>query len=640
MASRRGHEEAGGGLKRLFRPLIRVRPLIRPRGAGGGSAAREHGAPTLPVRAPWWRGVVGGVVRRLAMVRRGGAGESSASGRVGVADEAPRPGEVRRPIGPGKPLIGAGTGRRTGGLGVVSRSLGAVRPVQQTVAGSSAGPVDPAGPGHEFARRSSPVPGSIGAPTGSGLGVRSGAGSAGVAGLRQGSAISSAMSGSVGAPTGLSRGLAARLSPEPASRALRSGMPLGMAVESSTVSRGDGSAVGSGEPASVSAHTGVSHGAGIRSSTVSDGAESGRSGTGPTAGDSAARGMVSRSVSGRGLIARAASAPVHGAEAVTGESVSVPAGSRAVSAAPASSPEQRWRAAVKARPLEAPRAFPVNLRPLVARYAGDSAASYTTGPATRDALTQAGALGATTGSVVHLPGAPAAAMSAELTGVLAHELTHARQPVGRPRFLLRAHSGAMDADERAAHTVGQQAAAGRGFSASQGGSAPVVHRSISSLTSAGGAAIPPPGSVTPGLVDQLPVGGASGNAVSEARTAGEGFASHATGNDATTHGLLAALAAADPSGAAGLAGAAAVAGAAGSAAEGELADAGHHAAGAVSPSAVAGHGAGAGAGAGTTAAASAARPASDIDVERIIEAVEQRLLRQLERRGGRYAGVF
>jgi hypothetical protein len=228
-------------------------------------------------------------------------------------------------------------------------------------------------------------------------------------------------------------------------------------------------------------------------------------------------------------------------------------------------------------------------------------------------------------------------MSAELTGVLAHELTHARQPVGRPRFLLRAHSGAMDADERAAHTVGQQAAAGTGLSASQGGSPPAVQRSISSLASAGRAAIPPPGSVTPGLVDQLPVGGASGNAVSEARSAGEGFASHATGTDATARGLLAALAAADPGSAAELAGAASLAGAAGSTAAGELAGAGHHeaeaVAGAVS-SAAAGHGA------GTTAAVSAAHSASDLDVERIIAAVEQRLLRQLERRGGRYAGVF
>lgn len=276
----------------------------------------------------------------------------------------------------------------------------------------------------------------------------------------------------------------------------------------------------------------------------------------------------------------------------------------------------------------------------MARYAGSSAPSYTTGPATRDALAQAGALGATTGSVVHLPGAPAAAMSAELTGVLAHELSHARQPVGRPRFLLRAHTGAMDADERAAHTVGQQAAAGTGFSASQGGSAPVVHRSISSLASAAGAAVPPPGSVAPGLVDQLPVGGASGNAVSEARSAAGSFAgmTSTAGADATARGLLAALAAADPSGAAQLAGAASSAGAMGSTAAGELAGAGQHEAEAMSQ-AVAGHGAGAAA-AGATAAASAARSASDIDVERIIEAVEQRLLRQLERRGGRYAGVF
>lgn len=55
-----------------------------------------------------------------------------------------------------------------------------------------------------------------------------------------------------------------------------------------------------------------------------------------------------------------------------------------------------------------------------------------------------------------------------------------------------------------------------------------------------------------------------------------------------------------------------------------------HEAGPVSPAAPE-HGA---------AAAPGPRRLQDTDIERIVEAVEPRLLRQLERRGGRYAGVF
>ena len=270
-------------------------------------------------------------------------------------------------------------------------------------------------------------------------------------------------------------------------------------------------------------------------------------------------------------------------------------------------------------------------------------------------------------------------MSADLTGVLAHELTHARQPVGRPRFLLRVRSGAMDADERAAHAVGQQVAAAPVAGDTHGGSAPVVQRSISAPASLGSlatrSAVPPPGSVTSGLVDQLPVGGASGNAVSEARSVGGDFASGlrsmskaggtsgASGADATARGLLAALAAADPNAAAEFAGSGGGHG---------MADAfgghgdfgGHDHSIGHSIGHGAGHGTGFGDGAGgydaesasqaalssTAASAAAAHTAAghattphrlpDTDIDRIVEAVEQRLLRQLERRGGRYAGVF
>lgn len=133
-----------------------------------------------------------------------------------------------------------------------------------------------------------------------------------------------------------------------------------------------------------------------------------------------------------------------------------PAGPVRGADAPVRSPEARWRAAVRARPLESPRTFPSALRPLVASLAGGAQrATYTTGPATRHALASAGALGASTGSVVHLPSAPVAGPG-PLLGVIAHELAHARAPVSRPRFLLGVPHGVADAEERAAQAVGQR----------------------------------------------------------------------------------------------------------------------------------------------------------------------------------------
>lgn len=126
-----------------------------------------------------------------------------------------------------------------------------------------------------------------------------------------------------------------------------------------------------------------------------------------------------------------------------------------VEAAQPGTPEQRWREAVAQVPLETPRPFPTSMRPLVAQLAGKaSGVSYTTGAATRRALNEVGAFGATTGSVVHLAQAPST-NPAQL-GVLAHELTHARSPVPRPRFMLHDHTGHMDSDERQARSVGDQ----------------------------------------------------------------------------------------------------------------------------------------------------------------------------------------
>jgi hypothetical protein len=365
---------------------------------------------------------------------------------------------------------------------------------------------------------------------------------------------------------------------------------------------------------------------------------------------------------------------------------------------PAATAEQRWRAAVAQTPLESPRPFPTELRPLVARLAGSAdRASYTTGPATRRALTEVGALGATTGTVVHLTQQPS--MNPSSIGVLAHELTHARQPIARPRFLLHAPGGAQDADERAARSVGDEftsvarRAPGavvrrlssgapsmrgmRGLPAMAGmpnlpavpsmptvptipgmGNLPSMPSMpavptvpgmpaipglpgmasvVSGLTDSAGGQVSEAasdlGAVSAGIVDRLPVGGAGTSGVVEA--AAQAARSVAENAVRQTSGSIMDSIGGAAEGALGSAGNTVTqwfngpAGAAGDAVDavgGQVSAAASQAQGAL--------GKAAGAGPGAVAAIAGA------DLDRIAEALEERLLRQLERRGGRYAGVF
>jgi hypothetical protein len=267
----------------------------------------------------------------------------------------------------------------------------------------------------------------------------------------------------------------------------------------------------------------------------------------------------------------------------------------------AADPETRWRAAVAARPLEAARPFPAALRPLVSAVTGAERASYTAGPATRQALTAAGAHGATTGSVVHLPAAPTPAPG-PLLGVIAHELAHARNPVSRPRFLLEVPDGAADADERTALSVG---------------------RRFQSIATGGGDAI------RAGIVDELPVGGLGrvGGIASQARTAlaGGGADLAETADDAlnTATGGATAFAENALSG-----GASMVASSVGMPGADLSSAAGSAVAGAASAAMNA-----------VTGAAGGGQQ-STVDIDRLADLLEQRLLKQIERRGGRYAGVF
>jgi hypothetical protein len=273
---------------------------------------------------------------------------------------------------------------------------------------------------------------------------------------------------------------------------------------------------------------------------------------------------------------------------------------------------------VAARPLEAPQPFPAGLQPLVRAITGSARRPfYTTGPATRQALAAAGALGATTGSVVHLPRPPSAEPAA--LGVVAHELAHLRRPAARPRFLLRsAHTaagdggsdagGAGDDEERAALAMGRR------------------------VQSAAASAEP----VSAGIVDRLPVTGPNGAGVVEA--------ARRAALAAVEESELARTAAAGPAGQAGEA-APTVAWPAGGVGGGAGPDAAAALQSPQSPQSLAGgptqqggaegpaHGPSAQPGSGGTAA-------GHVDIDRLAEAIEERVVREIERRGGRYAGVF
>ncbi|MET0236162.1 MAG: DUF4157 domain-containing protein [Kibdelosporangium sp.] len=389
-------------------------------------------------------------------------------------------------------------------------------------------------------------------------------------------------------------------------------------------------------------------------------------------------------------------------------------------------PEQRWREAVARVPLEAPLPFPEHMRPLVAQLTGKTdGARYTTGSATRRALTEVGALGATTGSVVHLAQRPS--MDPSSMGVLAHELTHARTPVARPRFMLHKHTGSMDSDERHARSVGSmfdgaslspasqsvapvrvqrfglpsasglvgglrdQATSAAGSLGNQatgavgglrdraesaiGDGASAVTSQVSSAaaglsdrftaaaTGFGDRIANEASTVTAGLVDNLPVGGGTNGvigAVSQmARTAVESAVREASqttmaeANQAVSQVTQAAQSMASnlqsmaTDGVSGMAGQASqwVNGAVNQA-TGAVQGLGDQAVGALGDaqnavtsgvSGLAGQAMGA---VGNALGPGASQALSGLDLDRLAEALEERLLRQLERRGGRYAGVF
>ncbi|TCO55200.1 eCIS core domain-containing protein [Actinocrispum wychmicini] len=471
----------------------------------------------------------------------------------------------------------------------------------------------------------------------------------------------------------------------------------------------------------------------VQRSTSTQAAKSGKTRHSGQSGRSRPRGQVQRStatnqsVTGEALTSQALTSQPVGQTTSLYPSMSVvgPRGPQETLAASSliesstedepKSPEQRWREAVASVPLESPRPFPTSMRPLVAQLAGSAErVSYTTGPATRRALTEVGALGATTGTVVHLAQQPGTDM-----GVLAHELTHARSPISRPRFMLHAPTGSMDSDERHARSVGDaftdtvsasptmtsglppmkvrrlfgsnmmdgltnqatgalgglggqatnavsglanQATSAIGSGASdvsgQLGSAAsgLSDRFSSAANDFGSSLANQAGAVSAGLVDQLPVGGGSGiaqvartaveNAVREATATTVAEAHNAVGQVSQAAQGMVGQAQGMASGLVDSAGGQVnqwVNGAV-SQAQGAVQGVGDQASQAVAGAENAAAGAVNGAmnqAAGAMGLGPGSAPQiSGQDLDRIAEALEERLLRQLERRGGRYAGVF
>ncbi|HRE03747.1 MAG TPA: DUF4157 domain-containing protein, partial [Ilumatobacteraceae bacterium] len=84
---------------------------------------------------------------------------------------------------------------------------------------------------------------------------------------------------------------------------------------------------------------------------------------------------------------------------------------------------------------EAPRPLPVQFASIAELIVPNRRPLLSTSAASRAALASVGKVAATVGDVIHLAEAPAASRpSAELMGVVAHELTHVAAPSAAPRF--------------------------------------------------------------------------------------------------------------------------------------------------------------------------------------------------------------
>lgn len=272
-------------------------------------------------------------------------------------------------------------------------------------------------------------------------------------------------------------------------------------------------------------------------------------------------------------------------------------------------PRARWASAVAAEPLETPRPLPSRLAPLARTLGVRGTPRFTSGPRTRRALGAAGALGATTGSVVHLSRLPLGEGSDEsdpAAAVLRHELSHAARPVSRPRFLIQGAQGG-DGDERVARRA--QVSVRHAVVGAQVRGPTVSSGVLSALPIAGPGAAPASAALSPVRTPDLDALARAALVHHADRSPG------AAPSAAATTGFVVARA---PESAA-APGARTADGGGASGASGGVA------------------GAGTGGAAGPAAAVEAPHPP---DMDAIMDAIGDRLLREIERRGGRWSETF
>jgi len=183
----------------------------------------------------------------------------------------------------------------------------------------------------------------------------------------------------------------------------------------------------------------------------------------------------------------------------------------------------RFARAIGTQRTDPIRPLPSRMRTLARTVAGTDAVSLRTGPATARALADAGKPAATIGRVIHLPAPPDG--SVRSTELLAHELVHAGRPSSEARFFdddrdsheesvaravgslaralsepkqsTRGRTDAVAAQGTAGLPVrggfmvfGGQGGTGTGGAASSVSASPVVQRSMTGSPDAGGPAVP------------------------------------------------------------------------------------------------------------------------------------------------------
>ncbi len=138
--------------------------------------------------------------------------------------------------------------------------------------------------------------------------------------------------------------------------------------------------------------------------------------------------------------------------------------------APAASPADVFLEQLDREPPTTVQPLPPVFRPLAAVVAGTTDVRVATGPGVQRALGDVGKQAATMGSTIHLASAPAD--TARDVAVVGHELVHVAAPSARPRFF----GGHPDAEERSAERVA--AAAGGTAGLRVGGGASAAGRAV------------------------------------------------------------------------------------------------------------------------------------------------------------------